>query len=141
MDALDLSTRAPRSPSDRLDGLIMLARTIDKLRATLPGGNLGPYHMRGFSQQLLEELGIEESALRDAVARASGDDDVVAWVREHTDASRYDDINATLQRRRVGDRVDDPAFRGKYPILTSLPREMTLIEMLDHDDRAMFAKP
>jgi len=46
----------------------MLAQTVDKLRATLPGGNLGSYRIAGFSAQLLWKLGIEEDALRDDVA-------------------------------------------------------------------------
>ncbi len=53
MDALDLTTHPPRSPNLRLGGLLMLARTIDKLRASLPGGNLGVYYIRGFSATML----------------------------------------------------------------------------------------
>ncbi len=140
MNALDLATRPPRSPNERLGGLLMLARTIDKLRATLPGGNLGSYQIPGFSARLMSELGIEESALRDQIARASGDDEVVAWVREHSDPSRYDEINAVLRRRRIADRIDDPEFKAKYPVVTSLPPEMPLLDMLDRDDRASFAK-
>jgi hypothetical protein len=141
MDALDLTNRPPRSPNERLGGLIMLARTIDKLRATLPGGNLGSYQIPGFSVRLMSGLGIEESALRDEVAGASSDDEIVAWVREHSDPSRYEEINAILRQRRIADRIDDPEFVAKYPVAASLPRETPLIEMLDLDDRASFAKP
>ena len=140
MDALDLTARPPRSSSEQLGGLIMLGRTIDKLRATLPGGNPGVYYIRGFSATMLKELGIEEDALRDVVARADSDDDVVAWVREHSDPSRYDEINALLRKRRIADRIDDADFVARYPVIASLPPEMPLIEMLDHDDRAMFER-
>lgn len=139
MDPLDLTLRPPRSPRESLGGLLMLARTIDKLRATLPGGKLGAYQIPGFSARLMAELGIEEPALRDVVARASTDDDVVAWVREHSDVSRYDEINALLEKRRIADRIDDPEFCERYPIFRELPREMTLLEALEHDDRALFA--
>ncbi len=139
MDALDLTTHPPRSPNLRLGGLLMLARTIDKLRASLPGGNLGVYYIRGFSATMLSELGIDEAALRDVVARAQSDDDVVRWVREHSDSSRYDEINALLRSRRIADRIDDPAFAERYPIVATLPREMPLLDMLDDDDRATFA--
>lgn len=140
MEPLDLSAHPPRTPNVQLGGLLMLARTIDKLRASLPGGNLGPYYVRGFSAVMLERLGISEDALREVIARAKDDDEVVAWVRAHSDPSSYDDINALLRARRIGDRIDDEEFRGRYPIITSLPREMPIIEMLDHDDRQMFAK-
>ena len=38
----------------------MAARTVDKLRATLPGGNLGEYQITGFSSRLIETLGLPE---------------------------------------------------------------------------------
>lgn len=118
----------------------MLGRTIDKLRATLPGGDPGVYYIRGFSAVLLEQLGIGEDALRGVVAEAANDDGVVDYVRAHSDPSRYGEINALLLARRIGDRIDDPEFLERYPIVASLPREMPLLEMLDHDDRATFAK-
>ncbi len=70
MDALDLTQRPPRSPRDLLPGLdlLMAARTVDKIRATLPGGNLGQYQITGFSSSLLNRLGIVEGLLREAIA-------------------------------------------------------------------------
>ena len=46
MEALDLSIRPPRSPYAQMHGLYMMPRTIDKMRAQLPGGKLGPYSLR-----------------------------------------------------------------------------------------------
>jgi Domain of unknown function (DUF5069) len=43
MEPLDLSTRPPRSGLEKLGGFYLLARTIDKIRAHLPGGNPGEY--------------------------------------------------------------------------------------------------
>ena len=59
MDALDLTRRPPRSPREPLSGLdlLMVARTVDKIRATLPGGNIGEYQITGFSSRLLLKLG------------------------------------------------------------------------------------
>ena len=55
MDALDLTKQPPRGPRELLPtlDLLMIARTVDKLRATLPGGNLGSYQIPGFSTRLL----------------------------------------------------------------------------------------
>ncbi len=121
----------------------MLARTIDKLRATLPGGNFGAYQIPGFSARMLSALGIEESALRDVVARGSSDDEVVQWVRTHSDPSRYDEFNASLEGRRVRDRIDDAAFRAKYGWITQeSPAEildMPLLDMLVLDDARSFS--
>lgn len=140
MDALDLTKAPPRSPNVRLGGLYFLARTIDKLRATLPGGNLGRYYIRGFSSSLLEMLGVEERELRAEVAKAKSDDEVVAWLREHTDPSMYDEINEKLSKRNIAGRINDEDFLQKYPFAANLPREMRLFDMLDLDDRALFAK-
>lgn len=140
MDALDLRKRPPRSPSERLGDLLMLARTIDKLRATLPGGNLGAYRIPGFSARLMEQLGIEEAALREVVEGAKSDDDVVAWVRAHSDPSRYNEINEGLLKRRVADRINDADFNERYPQAKTLPPDTPLLVMLEDDDRAMFGK-
>ena len=78
MDALDLTQQPPRSPRDLLPGLnlLMAARTVDKLRATLPGGNIGEYQITGFSSSLLNALEIPETALRAAIARAESDEQI-----------------------------------------------------------------
>ncbi len=72
MNALDLTQHPPRSPRELLPGLnlLMAARTVDKIRATLPGGNIGDYQITGFSSSLLNALEIAESVLRKAIAQA-----------------------------------------------------------------------
>ena len=119
----------------------MLPRTIDKIRATLPGGDPGVYKIKGFSQNLLDALGIGEDDLRSVVALAAGDDEVVAWVRKHSDPAKYDEINAALSAPTVGQRRDRQDFVERYPIVKELPPEMTLLEMLDRDDAQMFETP
>jgi uncharacterized protein DUF5069 len=143
MEPLDLSSRPPRKPRELLGDLelLMIARTVDKLRASLPGGNLGPYKIAGFSARLLEKLEIDENELRDAVAQAQTEDDVAAWLREHTDPQTYLDINLSFEKRTVGHAVNaDPTFAERYPITKKLPPETPLIDMLVADDDEMFAK-
>jgi hypothetical protein len=118
----------------------MLARTIDKLRATLPGGNLGAYQMAGFSVRLMTELGVGEDDFRANVAAAATDDVVVAWLHQHSNPADYERINAKLSAPTVGDRLDRPEFAAKYPIVSKLPPETRLLDMLDIDDREMFPK-
>ena len=51
MEALDLRTAAPRGPRVQVAGIVFTARVIDKLRASLPGGELNGYFpFIGFSQ-------------------------------------------------------------------------------------------
>ena len=86
MQPLDLTTAPPRAPREALAGIVFLPRTIDKVRATLPGGALGAYNIPGFSQMMLEALGIELERSRAAVAEAAKDDDV-AHVRDRVDVA------------------------------------------------------
>lgn len=140
MDALDLTLRPPRSPRRLLGNLdlLMIARTVDKLRATLPGGNLGCYQIAGFSKRLLDELGISEDALREVVARAASDDEVAQWIADNSDPSRYEAINVALEERKIAHRLDDEKFVERYPIVKTLPPETRLLDMLVADDAEMF---
>jgi Domain of unknown function (DUF5069) len=140
MDALDLTKAPPRPPRTPLAGLdlIMAARTVDKLRASLPGGNLGSYQVPGFSTQMLEALGITEDALRDEVRRASSDDEIAAWIRERTTPEKIAAFNEKIQERRVKHRLDDETWRKKYPRGAEMPPETPLIDMLSKDDELAF---
>jgi hypothetical protein len=141
MDALDLTKQPPRAPRALLPGLnlFMIARTTDKLRATLPGGNLGDYKIAGFSERMLKALDIDEAAMRDAVAAAKDDAGVAAWVAAHSDASRYDAVNASISARKIADISGDRELMAKYPLYATLPPETPLIDALAEDDRATFA--
>lgn len=138
MEPLDLTKAPPRSPYVELGGLIFLARTIDKLRAALPGGNLGAYQMAGFSKRLLDALGIAEDDLQAVVALASTDDEIVAWVRKHGDPTKYGEVNAYLESQTVAERQEKPELRTKYPILETLPPQTPMLRMLELDDAQSF---
>ncbi|MGA9944958.1 MAG: DUF5069 domain-containing protein [Candidatus Cybelea sp.] len=143
MNALDLTQRPPRSPRELLPGLnlLMAARTVDKIRATLPGGNIGDYQITGFSSSLLNALGIAEAVLRKAIAGAPSDAEVATWIREHTNPERYAEINAKLEGRTVGERLNDPEFLRRYPSARNLPPETSRLDHLIADDAEAFAKP
>ena len=129
MTPLDLRRAPPRGPRFRLNGLFMMARTVDKLRAALPGGNLGAYQMQDMSAWLLAKLDISEAALRDVVAAAPDDAFVAAWLNERTDSSRYQRINEALAAR-VTDGTSYPA--------ASRAGLQLLFDVLEYDDREAF---
>lgn len=139
MDSLDLTKAPPRSPYVELGGLIFLARTIDKLRATLPGGNPGSYQIAGFSKRMLDALAIPEDDLRAVVALATSDDDVVAWVRKHSDPAKFGEVNAYLESQTVAERQEKPELLAKYPFLKTLPPQTPVLRMLELDDEQSFA--
>lgn len=141
MTPLDLTKQPPRSPRAPLAhlNLIMAARTVDKLRATLPGGNIGSYQITGFSSSLINRLGIVEHQLREAVGRAADDAEVADWIAAHSDASKFSEINAYFEAPKIGERLDDAAFVARYPIVRTLPPETARIDMLDADDANEFS--
>ncbi len=140
MDALDLTKAPPRAPRALLAGLdlIMAARTVDKMRASLPGGNPGAYQVPGFSAQMLEAIGISEDAFREEVTRASTDAEIAAWLRERTTPEKIAAFNEKIQERRVEHRLDDEVWRKKYPHGATMPPETPLIDFLTKDDQLAF---
>ena len=138
MEPLDLSKAPPRSPKAELDGLVMLPRTIDKLRATLPGGNPGPYRIPGFSQRMLDAIGVTEDELRQVVADAKSDEDVVAWLRDHANTTAYPEFTSYIMKRSLDHVEDRAAFAKRYPIIERRPDLYYLADMLEADDAEMF---
>jgi Domain of unknown function (DUF5069) len=123
---------------------MLLPRTIDKLRAQLPGGNPGVYfingRIKGISGYLLERLGVTEVELLDAVAGAVTEDEIAAWLRARTDASQYPAINATLRRIRPKHAQDEAYFRSEYAeTLQQHPELDVILDIVDADDRRLFA--
>jgi hypothetical protein len=144
MEPLDLTKGPPRSCYEELDGLMFMPRTIDKLRARLPGGDTGAYFINGkipgMSDYLLQRLRIEEQALLDAVALASSDADVARWLREHADASEYSAINESIRRIRPKHAADPVYFAELYRETLAMHPELEfIIDIIDADDRRMHA--
>ena len=143
MEPLDLSVRPPRSSYEELDGLMFMPRTIDKLRALLPGGNPGEYIINGkipgMSGFLLQRLGITEEALSAVVASAKDDTEVAAWLRANTDASQYPAINEALRRIRPKHAGDEAYFREFYKeAIAADPQLEYILDIIEADDRRIF---
>ncbi len=145
MEPLDLTRQPPRSCFAELDGLVLMPRTIDKLRGFLPGGNPGDYFINGdtpgISQYLLDRLGIALDDLQEIVARAADEDEVAAWVSARTDASQYPAINATLRRIKPKHAHDPEYFAGLYAhTLATHPELEHILDIIDEDDRRIFSE-
>lgn len=143
MEPLDLTRQPPRSCFAELDGLLLMPRTIDKLRGFLPGGNAGGYFINGktpgISQFMLDRLGIRLEDLQAVVARAVDEDEVAAWLREQTDVSQYPAINATLRRIKPKHAHDPEYFADLYThTLAAHPELEHILDIIDEDDRRIF---
>lgn len=143
MTPLDLRKRPPRGPRETILGFYLLPRTIDKLRAELPGGNLGAYlnHDTGFSAYIVKRLGLDMNELREVVAIASDETAVVEWLAARVDATAAPALNAKLETfvvERMG--ADDQALvRQRHPVMERRPDLSKILDILDADDEHAFA--
>jgi hypothetical protein len=137
VQSLDLTAQAPRSPFVKLGGLLMFARTIDKLRAELPGGKMGDFHFSVMSEWICEQLRLAHDDLLEVVRTAETDDDVVAWLHANSDRSLYTMINNALLERKI-DNSNRERLTKKYPVIAGYPNLTSVLEMLDLDDAHQF---
>jgi len=140
MEPLDLTKNPPRDPRQELDGLAMMPRTIDKLRANLPGGNPGVYNFKGFSQMLAEAGGVSEDQLLDVVASATSDEDVAAWLRKNANRTGLEEYSNKILNRKVADvKARDPeGFAQRYPVSKDRTDIEYMVDMLAADDEDIF---
>jgi hypothetical protein len=122
----------------------MLARTIDKLRAELPGGNTGTYlnHDTGFSAYVVKRLGLDMTEFREVVAAAANEAAVIAWLEARVDPAAAPTLNAklesfTISRMSPEDRV---LVRQRHPAaIAQQPDLDNILDVIDNDDRLAFA--
>ena len=141
MEPLDLRARPPRHPRERLGGLVMLPRTIDKARALLAGGEPGRYVISpGISSYVLDKLGVTEAAFVAVVAASRDDAEVAARVLAGVDAARIERWSSNLESLTVAGIPPElrPAFDALYG-----PRapDALVFDVLADDDAAAFALP
>jgi len=133
MEPLDLRNALPRRARDEAGGIVFLPRSIDKIRATLDGGHIGEFTIEGFTAGMLGEFNISIADFTEAVRRAAGDDDVVAYVREH---ARPGGIQAWIDfatKREIyrGNRAEAIA---DHPWLADHPELVYSLDFLDYTD-------
>ena len=81
---MDLSKKFPRSPKDKLGGIIWLPRMIDKARATADG-TAGDYQYNCImDSRLFKFLGVAPEAMLEAVKNAKDDNAVMEWIKANT---------------------------------------------------------
>jgi len=144
MTPLDLRAQPPRSARATLLGFYFLPRTIDKLRADLPGGNAGSYINEddGFSAYVVRRLGLDMDAFRAAVAAAPDEAAVEAWLATRIDASAAAALNAKLETFVV-ERMspeNQALVRQRHPVMALRPELSKILDILEADDAHAFAR-
>jgi hypothetical protein len=143
MDPLDLTTHRPRGPRETTLGFYFLPRTIDKLRAELPGGNMGSYlnHDTGFSAWAVRRLGLDMDEFRNAVRDARDESEVVAWLSARVDLSKAPAFNEKFETFVV-DRFtpeDQVLVRERHPVMAQRAELNKILDVLEAEDERVFA--
>ncbi len=144
MEPLDLTKQPPRPTRAKLLDAMFLPRTIDKLRAELPGGTMGAYmnHDRGFSAYVVRRLGVDMDEFRNAVGAARDEDEVIAWLRERIDPAAVEETNRKLESF-TAERMtpDDRALLAeRHPVLHERPELTSILDVLDAEDERAFLR-
>lgn len=122
-----------------LDGMLVFARVIDKLRGAILGGNLGEYSIAGLSGQFYGFFRITAEELYHCVEEAQCDDDVVTWLhqRVHIDDNVRKAWNATAENHVVTNANREHVY-ANYPVARRNPRMTNLLDVLELDDQECF---
>ncbi|MES2059869.1 MAG: DUF5069 domain-containing protein [Patescibacteria group bacterium] len=144
IQAKDLSKEAPRSPYQIINGYSILARTLDKCRASI-AGTAGEYHFDcPVDNMLFGFKGIDANEFKAAVEAGASDEEMGAWVEEHGTPKTAEEKAAWSESFHSDfSYAHDPAksewFRGECTRLNLDPEKTTLFDMLEVDDKASFA--
>jgi Domain of unknown function (DUF5069) len=141
---VDLTQRPPRSFRVRLGNYVVLARMLDKGRATLAGKN-GEYHYNcSTDQRLVQFLGFDPDALLKELATGQGDGEMLEWVQAHSktprSASEIEAWSAFMERRAPDSDAETLAFFAEHLGRLSKTREdvKTWSEFGELDDYVSF---
>ena len=106
--AKNLTKEPPRSPRDTLAGYVIAARTLDKCRAAL-AGTAGEYHFDcPLDNQFFGFAGIKAEAFKAFVATGATDDEVAAWIGQHSNIQEPREIIAWNNKLRCTRLCDMP---------------------------------
>ena len=142
MNSIDLTKQAPRSPRHRLGGYSLLARMIDKGRATLENMN-GEYHYAcPLDQHLLDFKSVGADEFLAVIRTASNEADAVAWFVDHGTPKSADEISTWSDQVDSWSMYADPEkrewFIAECGKLGLDPTVATLADYLEADDAASF---
>lgn len=142
----DLTKEPPRSPFVRIGGFSIIARTIDKCRATL-AGVAGEYHFNcPLDKYLFDFKGIDSNEFKSYVERGHNDDEIAQWVKEHGIQKTDEEIAQWSDNRDHCSYHTDPDsehkewFDGECIRLGLDPATTSLFQYLDADDKASFVQ-
>jgi hypothetical protein len=143
MQTPDLTKQPPRSPRVRLGGYVILARCLDKGRATIAGKN-GEYHFNcPLDQRFFNFVGIKAAALKKQLAAGKGDGEILAWIEANAKPKRAEAEvaawSAFAEARVPADPESREYFNGLHQKFAPKREDITTwFDLLDVDDFVSF---
>jgi len=142
-NAPDLTQRPPRSPRVRLGSYVILARCLDKGRATLAGRN-GEYNFAcPLDQRFFEFAGVNADDLKKQLALSKSDGEILEWIATHstTKPASWEIVqwSAYQNERGPGDMETREYFSISLAKFSRTREDiLTWFDLLDLDDYVSF---
>jgi hypothetical protein len=138
----DLTKEAPRSPRTRIGDYALMARMIDKGRASI-NGTVGEYHYAcPLDQNLFEFKGVTADDVKGVLQSGASDEEVLAWFNQHGTAKTPAEVKAWSDGVDAYHPHENPDqrewFDGECTKLGLDSVKSTLADFLDADDRVSF---
>ena len=141
---IDLTQRPPRSFRVRLGNYVILARMLDKGRATFAGKNGEYIYNSPTDQHLVKFLGFDPDALLKELATGKGDGEMLEWVQAHSKTPRspweIEAWSAFMEKRGPDSDAETLSFFPEHLGQLSKTREdvKTWFEFGELDDYVSF---
>ena len=142
--SLDLTQRPPRGFRVRLGNYVILARVLDKGRATLAGKNGEFEYGSTMDQYFCQFAGIDADALLRELATGKADGEVLQWVKTHSKTPRaaweIEAWSSYMEKRGPDSDAETLAFFADYIARLSKDRDdiKTWFEAIELDDYVTF---
>jgi len=138
----NLTNEAPRSPRERIGDYALMARMIDKGRATLEGV-AGEYHFAcPLDQMLFGFKGVQAEQVKGLLGSGATDEEVLGWFESHGAPKSAADVKGWSDGIEGYRPYDDPEkrewFAGECAKLGLKPETSTLVDYLEADDAESF---
>ncbi len=145
MQPLDLHFRPPRGPREKLAGLAFMPRTVDKLRAEMPGGKIGPYLNRsdGVSNYMCKRVGLDMEELREHVIAAKDEQELEAWLLRRLDPVAVEETNRKLEMLTI-ERLSPENLeivKSHHPVMAHRPDLVRFFDIFEADDALTYPDP
>lgn len=142
--SIDLTQVAPRSPRIRIGGYAILARTIDKGRASLVG-KTGDYHYDcPLDNYLFGFKGVTGEEFKKQIVAGASDEELAQWLDANGTPKTPEEIAAWSDSVEAANPYHDPEkrdwFVAQVKPLGLNPETTTLFDWLEADDKASYSK-